>query len=262
MEVIGVHGLVLREVYVGDHDKILTLLTKERGLMTVTGKGVRSLKNRNVVACQPFTYSYYHIRKSNKYYYVSETETIENFFDVKGDIDKLSLAAYLCDVVAELSVEGMPDPDLLRLTLNCLYALDRNLHSRPQIKAAFEMRAAAISGFLPDLSTCGRCLCDPKGDMYLDIMNGRILCRDCKPIAEAEEISSESGTARLYFLISETVFYAMRFIVSAPAERFLSFSIDKDELHLLGKVTEAYLCNHIERSFHTLDFYKKILLEE
>lgn len=260
MEEASVHGLVVRETKVGDHDKLLTLLTLEKGLITVTGKGVRSLKSKNLVACQPFTYSTFFIRKSNKYYYIAESQTIENFFGIKESLDKLALASYICDVAAELSVEGMPDPELLRLTLNSLYAIDKDKFSFAQIKAGFEMRASAISGFLPDLYGCGICEAEPESDHYLDIMNGRLLCKNCKPIAEAEEIAIESGTARLYFIISKTVLYAMRYIVSAPAEKFLSFSIDEDELYLLGRVTEAYLCNHIEHSFYTLDFYKSLLI--
>ncbi len=260
MEEISVHGLVVREAKVGDHDKILTLLTLERGLVTVTGKGVRSLKSKNMVASQLFTYSNFLLKRSNKYFYISESESIENFFGIKENLEKLALASYICDVSAELSVEGMPDPELLRLTLNTLYVIDKDKFLFAQIKAAFEMRAAAISGFLPDLTVCGLCGEEPEGDHYLDIMNGRILCKECKPLAETEEITSESGTARLYYIISKSVLYAMRYIASAPSERFLSFSIDEDELFLLGKATEAYLCNHIEHSFYTLDFYKSLLI--
>ena len=260
MEEANVHGLVVRETKVGEHDKILTLLTLEKGLITVSGKGVRSLKSKNMVSCQPFTYSSFFIKKSNKYYYVSESQPIENFFGIKENLDKLALASYICDVASELAVEDMPDPDLLRLTLNTLYAIDQDKYSFAQIKAAFEMRVSAISGFLPDLNGCGMCEKEPEGDHYLDIMNGRLLCKECKPIAESEEIINESGTARLYYIISKTVLYAMRYIVSAPAEKFLSFSIDEEELHLLGKVTEAYLCNHIEHSFYTLDFYKSLII--
>ncbi|MBQ8474646.1 MAG: DNA repair protein RecO [Clostridia bacterium] len=261
MEEIKVKGLVVRETAQGDYDKILTLLTNEMGRITVTAKGVKSIRSKNIVACQLFTYSHFLLRKTKKYYYVVETDTIENFFGIKDDLDKLALASYICDVAAELSVEDMPDPELLRLTLNTLFAIGyHDDKPRALVKAAFEVRASAISGFLPDLSQCALCGCEPKGDMYLDVMNGRILCRDCKPVAEAEEITSESGTARLYHLISPTVLYAMRYIVSASAERFLSFNVEDDELYLLGRVAESYLCNHIEHSFYTLEFYKSLLI--
>jgi len=52
----------------------------------------------------------------------------------------------------------------------------------------------------------------------------------------------------------------MRYIVSCPQERLLSFSLPEDDMYILGKVTEGYLINHLEHSFNTLDFYKSFLL--
>ena len=90
-------------------------------------------------------------------------------------------------------------------------------------------------------------------------MNGRLLCLDCKPRAEKEEELTE-GTARLYYMISMDVLLAMRYIVTCPLEKFLSFTLDEDGLYLLGKVCEGYLTNHLEHSFKTLEFYKSILI--
>ena len=259
MEEIGVRGLVVREEPFGDHDKILTLITPEKGIITVTAKGARNLKNKNFVACNVFTYSYFLLRKSKKYYYVAETEMIEGFYDLKGDIDKVALGYYVCDVASELSVEGIGDSELLRLTLNTLYAIDQALYPRPQIKAAFEFRAIAVAGFLPDLSCCGHCGKFPEEEyMFLDILNGRVLCKGCRPIVEAEEIAADNGTARIYFIMTKTVIYALQYIVSAPSNKFMSFAIAEDELYLLGKVTENYLCNHVGHGFYTLEFYKEL----
>ena len=49
MEQLAVHGLVVRETDVGEYDKILTLITREVGKITVTAKGAKSLKNRNMI---------------------------------------------------------------------------------------------------------------------------------------------------------------------------------------------------------------------
>lgn len=260
MERINVKGLNVRETDVGESDKIITLVTEEYGRLTVTGKGVRSLKSKNMVACQPFAFSSYVLRRSKKYFYVEETELIDCFFGLRADLSKLSLAAYVCDVCGDVSVENQPDPELLRLTLNTLYAISNRDIPLEKIKAAFEFRCACVCGFCPELSACGVCgKCDAE-TMYLDVMNGRLLCRDCKPIAEREEMLSESGTARLYYLLSDGVLSAMRYISGAAAAKFLSFSIVPDELGLLGRYCEGYLINHLEKGFPTLDFYKSIIL--
>ncbi|MDD6094480.1 MAG: DNA repair protein RecO [Clostridia bacterium] len=260
MERINVHGLNVRETDVGESDKIITLVTEEYGRLTVTAKGVRSLRSKNMVACQPFAFANYVLRRSKKYFYVEETELIDCFFNLRADLDKLSLAAYVCDVCCDVSVENQPDPELLRLTLNTLYAISNKDMPLQKIKAAFEFRCSAVCGFCPDLSQCDRCGKETHPKMYLDVMNGRLLCGDCKPFTEREEIMEDNGTARLYYLLSEDVLAAMRYIAEAPAAKFLSFNIDEDGLYLLEKYSEGYLVNHLEHGFGTLDFYKSILL--
>lgn len=260
MDRISVHGLCVRETDIGEADKIITLVTMECGKLSVSAKGVKSLKSRHMAATQPFCYSNFVLRKSKKYYYIEDSELIECFFELRSDLDKLSLAAYICDVCADVSVEGSPDAELLRLTLNTLYAVNKGI-TPAKVKAAFELRAAAVIGFCPDLSACDMCGREDDREMYLDIMNGRLLCKDCKPRAEKEaELWEENGTARLYLIVPRDALAAMRYIISAPAERFLSFKLDEDGLYQLGLAAEKYLTNHLEHGFYTLDFYKSLIL--
>lgn len=252
-------GLCVRETDIGEADKIITLVTMEYGKISVSGKGVKSLKSRHMAATQPFCYSSFVLRKSKKYYYIEESELIESFYSLRGDLDRLSLAAYICDVCADVSVENSADPELLRLTLNSLYALNKGCEAR-KVKAAFELRCASVIGFCPELSACDVCG-QTDGEMYIDIMNGRLLCKKCKPRAEREAEMTEDGErARLYMLIPSDTLRAMRYIVSAESGRFLSFNLDEDGMYQLGSVSEKYLTNHLEHGFYTLDFYKSIMI--
>lgn len=260
MERITVHGLNVKETEIGESDKIITLVTSEYGKITVTGKGVKSLKSKHMVACQPFAYSTFVLKKSKKFWYIEESENIECFFGLRMEMDRLALSAYVCDVLCDVSVENAADPQLLRLVLNTLYAISyRRDIPLERIKAAFELRCACECGFCPELSACDVCGCESNGDVYLDVMNGRLLCFDCKPRAEKEEALIE-GTARLYYMISPAVLAAMRYVVSCEQSKFLAFNIEEDELYLFGRVAEGYLTNHLEHKFATLDFYKSILL--
>lgn len=263
MEKLTVHGLTVRETEVGESDKMITLVTMEQGRMSVMGKGVKSLKSKNMAACQPFCYSIFTLRRSGKFYYIMESELSECFYGLRTDLDKMALAAYLCDVCADCSVEGTADPSLLRLTLNALYALSEKEVQLQQLKAAFEFKCACEMGFQPQLDACGMCGCESAEAIYLDIMNGRILCRACRDQArrEAESAAPDSdGTARYYIFLTPGVLSAMRYVEASPVNRFLSFTLEKDDLHLFTGACEKYLLHHIEHSFSTLSFYKSLLL--
>lgn len=263
MEKLTVHGLTVRETEVGEYDKIITLVTMEQGRMSIMGKGVKSLKSKNMASCQPFCYSTFTLRRSDKYYYIVESELSQCFYGLRTDLDKMALAAYLCDVCADCSVEGSADPSLLRLTLNALYALSEKEVDLQQLKAAFEFKCACEMGFQPQLDSCAICGCRADEYMYLDIMNGRILCRTCRDQArlEAERADPDSdGTARYYLFLTPNVLSAMQYVEKAPVNRFLSFVLEKDDLHLFSGVCEKYLLHHLEHSFSTLGFYKSLLL--
>lgn len=262
MELTTVRGLVVRETPVGEYDKLLTVITEEIGRIVISGKAVRSLKSKHMPATQLFCLSTFTLRKSHGYYYISDSSLIESFYGLRLDLDRLALASYICDVASEMALEGEGDEELLRLTLNTLYALANHKDiPQMQIKAAFELRCAAIEGFLPNLSVCDVCGCQPAEtkQLYLDVMNGRLLCKDClRNVRHTDDLVDE-GTAHIYLRLTHAVYDAMRYTVEAPANRYLSFHLAEDELSLFAGVCEKYLLNHIEHGFYTLDFYKSIL---
>lgn len=260
MEQLRVNGLVVRETQIGEYDKLLTVVTEEMGRITVSGKGVRSLKSKHMPTTQLFCYSSFVLRKSRSCFYISDSSLHESFFGLRMDLNKLALASYLCDVAAELAVEGVGDTDLLRLTLNTLYALANNdTVPMSQLKAAFELRCAAIEGFLPNLTACDVCSEGTNRQFYLDVMNGRILCRECMQTVRRTDDLIDDGTAHIYLRLTPAVLDAMRYVISAPDRRYLSFSLHEDEQALFVSVCEKYLLNHMEHGFYSLEFYKSLL---
>ncbi len=259
---LKVRGLVLREVHTGEADKILTVVCEGIGIITVSGKGVRSLRSPHMVSTQIFTYSSFVFRRGKRYYYISESELIDAFFGLRSDIDRLSLASYIADIALDLLPEGTVDDDLMRLTLNTFYALSvKKDIPLKQIKGAYEMKAADLAGFCPDLGCCRRCGNVSHKEMYLDVMNGGLVCGDCRTPVILENARTESGTSMIHLKLTGTVLAALRYVTSSDEKRFLSFALPEDELKLFCDVCERYLLDHLEHGFHSLEFYKSMILE-
>lgn len=285
---LKINGLILRETSIGDYDKIINMLTAEHGRISVSGKGIKSLKNKNMPATQLFCYSSFLLKKRGSFYYISESDLIENFYGLRGDLERLSLASYICDVAYNVTMEESEESEMLRLTLNTLYAIAKNKISLPIIKGAFELKTAEISGFMPDLSSCGECEAEVGNIMYIDVMNGRLLCEKCADriredyfsvteknrshnfVSSASYKSSdfmdtpdvdETGTRMIFIPVNSSVIDAMRYILWAKLEKFLSFSIEESELKSFSLVCERYLLNHLEHGFNSLDFYKSMILK-
>ena len=260
----SIDGLVIRVKDMGDHDRYLTVLTAKKGRITILSKGSRSIKGEQRAVSQLYTYGNFEFYRKGTLYILKGGAPIHPFYALSLDIDRLNLAAYFCDLAYELSDEGEDAQEMLRLLLNSLYAISRELYPRELVKAAFEMRAAAINGYAPDLSHCAYCEKDTDPNLYLDVMNGALVCSDClqKRGRAAKNIGTYDDIREADILVPLTipVCDALRFILKTPMERLFSFELrEKEDLKTLCTAAETYILSHLGRGFDSLDFYHSML---
>ncbi len=258
------NGIITRIYDVGASDKMLNIITADRGRLGVMVKGGRSPSSKLRSVSQLFTYANFEISQKGNMYWLRSGLVINPFYDLSADITRVALAAYLCDLANELTDEGGEDDEIMRLLLNSLYLLGRGDKDQRIIKAVFEMRAAAVSGYCPELAFCAYCR-EPYSDFfYLDIMGGKLLCTDClaKNGDKRIEISKEfeyMPEASILRGLSPSALAAMRYIVGAPSNKIFSFEIKDDgETEELSRAAESYILNHLERGFESLEFYKGV----
>jgi DNA repair protein RecO (recombination protein O) len=257
----AIDGLILRETPIGESDKLLTVLTAE-GQMMMTAKGARSMKSKVMPLCRLFTYANLEYYEKNDRRWLSGGSVNDSFFGLNSDIEGFALAAYLMQVAAEITGEGVDATDVLRMTLNALYCIEKKQKPYAQIKGVYELFAACVSGFAPDLSGCGECGCEEHGEMWLDVMNGQLLCGDCLkkragnlPLPEFDAYS----TRNILLPLDPSTLASMRYVCGASLSRIFAFSLHSEEsLACFAKATEGYLLHHLERGFDTLDFYRTV----
>ena len=256
-------GLVLRESAYGESDKLLTVLTADEGKVFMIAKGVRSLKSKNMALCRLFTYANFEYYEKNGKRWLAGGSVNDSFFGLGSDIEAMALAAYVVDIAAEVTGEGVEAREMLRVTLNTLYAIEKKIKPLPIIKGAFELFAAFRSGYEPELSLCGECQGEPSGEVWLDVMNGAILCDECmkkKNKANAGMPEFDAYLSKNILLpLSPALLFAVRYISSALPSRLLAFELkdERDEADL-SRIGEIYLQNHLERGFDTLSFYRAV----
>ncbi len=249
-------GLVLSELPWGENDKLLTVLTAEVGKVGVLVKGGYSLKNKASPACMPLCYTEFVTADRGGRPWVREATEIESFSAIRADLELTATALYMCDVAGEVCIENNDESEMLQLMLNTLYALDRGLKDRRLIKAAFELRCAAVAGFSPDLVKCAYCGNDDSAVMYLDVMDGCIHCEECRRKNNLR--GAREGHTAMLFTLDKPLLDAMRYVSYSHAKRYLSFDVPKDAEGVFCDYCEKYLLNHVDRGFKTLDFLRSL----
>ena len=255
-------GLVIREMPYGENDRLITVLTAEHGQILFTAKGARSPRSKTMPLCRLFVYANFEYYEKNGRRWLSGGSVNEGFYGISDDIQGFSLASYIVQLAAEISGEGVPAEDVLRMTLNTLYAIEKKLKSYDQIKSVYEIFAASESGVTPSLDACHRCGVVEADGWWLDVMNGSIFCEKCfseksagAPIPEFDRLM----THNIFVPLDRTSLAAWRYVGACEAKKVLSFDIkDAESLRLLSAATEKYVINHLERGFDTLDFYHAV----
>ena len=243
-------GLVLRETVTRDADKILTVLTPDRGRLSVIARGARRKGSRVAAACQLLAYSEMTLYEKGRWTMLDAADTIELFDGVRQDIEKLALAAYFAELTEAVCQDAMAAADMLPLLLNALFALGMLEKPNRLVKAAFVWRLLAEAGFAPLADGCAVCGRESPEAPMLDVMQGVLRCGACR-----------TGGG-LSLPLTEGAVQALRYILYCPPKKLYSFSLDENGRRMLDRAGEAFCAVQLERGFRTLDYYKAFLVEE
>ena len=236
-------GLIIREQQTGEDDRLVTLLTRDHGVIRAFVRGAKRIKSRSQSATQLFAYGSYVIYRGRDAYSVDEAQPKEIFFDLRNDIEALALAQYFCELSGELAPVEDDADEFLRLILNALHMLMNKKRPQPMLKAIVELRLMCLAGYMPDLVVCGDCEEEYDGDFLFSPVEGRIFCEKCR--------NNHTG-----IMLPAGVLRAMRHICYSEDDKLFSFNLGEENTELLSSVTEQFLLSQTSKRFKTLDFYK------
>ena len=247
---VNTRGLVLRETVYRETSKILTVLTADRGKLTVSAKGSRRRGSRLAPAAQLLTFSDMTLSGTGDRWTLTEASPIEMFEGLREDLERMALGAYFAQLLETVSDEDLPNPAILALGLNALYLLSTGKGNDRLVKAAFEMRLMTLAGFAPVLDVCRVCgRPDPQAPR-LELTGGTVRCRDCRDDDAGEETAP----------LCEGSLAAMRHITSCPDKRVFAFTLGEEAAEKLEEAAERYALIQMDRSFPALDYYRKCRL--
>ena len=238
-------ALVIKEMNVGESDRLVTLFSKEHGIIKAFASGAKGIKSKKGSATSLLTYGSFSIKNKNGSLRIYEATPITMFFGAGDDIIVLTLAQYFCELAFNFAVNGGNNGEFLRLILNSLHFLTVAKRYPPLIKAITELRTASISGYAPNLIACDGCGKFEDDIMYFNTQDGFITCGDCQREENAIPIDC-------------TMLSAMRHIVYSDFNKLYNFEIPDDRADLLSDLTSNYLVSQTDYRFKTLDFYNSI----
>lgn len=251
MAIVDTDGIVTKETKYGDTSRILTVISRKLGKISVLAGNARRSKSGLLGATSMFSYSNFTLFKnsSSSLYKLNDGELVTSFSSIRESLEKMAFASYFCDICNTVVQESNPDAEQMELLLRSLYMLANQSTdiAYEKIKAVFEFRTLAVSGLMPDLSACGGCgktekLC------YISPLRGAVYCEKCLP-----DLSDSMQ-------INDSILAAIAYISLAEDKKIFSFNMSDNSIRYLSEIGEKSIEVLLERSFKTLDYLRKVMI--
>ncbi len=169
------HGIVLRTHKLGEADRIVTFMTERHGKVRAVAKGVRKTKSKFGARLEPTSHVALQLYEGRELDIVTQAESVDHFKAIREDLDRLSHAVTMLEATDQLSLEREPNPDLYRMLLGALRAVDTR--NSPLVVAGFHWKVLALEGFRPQVESCVVCE-EPEGLVSFDPTEGGLLCAE------------------------------------------------------------------------------------
>lgn len=179
MDNVKVNALMLRAVDYLENDKILTLLTAERGKLTAGIKGVKKAGAKLKFAAQPFCFAEYILAERGGRYTVTQASECESFYELRTDINKFYAACAVCEAAIALTYEGDTSGEIFSdcvRTLSTMCASDEGLTLIGFLLSVLRKTGYGIS--LENCPVCGASLTQAE-KMRFNMDTGSFCCWDC-----------------------------------------------------------------------------------
>lgn len=228
-------GMVLSAMPVGDYDKRVQILTRERGKIAAFMRGARRQNSAFLAASNPFSFGEFEVYEGKSSYNVAKV-TIANYFrELAADLDAVSYGFYFLEMAAYYTQENMDGTDFLNLLYVSLKALLKPAVGNCLVRRIYELRVLVLSGEYPQVFSCTKC---GRNDelYYFSMKRHGVLCAGC--------LKGEYALP-----LDESTLYALQYIISVPLQRLYTFTLSTEVFARLEEIVSGYIRQNQDHIF-------------
>lgn len=248
-ESIAVTGMVLSAMPIGDYDKRLVVLTRERGRITAFARGARRPTSTLLAAANPFVFGTFQIYEGRTAYNLIQASVKNYFTELAAEQPGVYYGFYFLEFADYFGREGNDEAQMLNLLYISMRALMNPRLSDELVRRIFELRAMVINGEYPETSVCAGCG-RTEGFTGISVTKGGVVCSVCG--------KSSAGFAAL----SPAGLCAVQYAIAAPMEKLYTFTVTPPVLTELGAFMEQWLKRYVNHEFKSLEVLELFVKEE
>ena len=245
MDSLILTGMVIKTSDVGEYDKRLVILTKERGKIVAFARGARRPKSMLVSAARLFAFGEFSLYEGKEAYNVQKIDIDNYFTEISNDIEAMCYGSYFLEFADYFTKEGIDGTETLKLIYQSLRALNNEKIPSELVRYIFELKMLVINGEYPEMFECVSC--KNKSPEYFSVIRGGMVCDNCL-----------GNTGEAVHINTSTI-YTMQYIITSKVEKLYTFVVNKDILDEIGFIMKRYLKIYVEKEFKSLEILNTLL---
>lgn len=240
-------AVVLRHSDLGEADRLLWLLTPQRGILRATARGARKPGSKLGGHIDLLCHVRLSIREGRELHSVSQADTLDAFRQVRTDIGRLSRGLYMAEIAQQVSVEDAPAQAVFRLLVNSLGWLAASENPDTLVRW-YVLRLLTITGFKPELGACVECGAELEpGDHVFSAERGGLLCPICR--SRGSDVLHPAGMGAIKVL---------RHLARSDYPAVASLNIGGEERRQIERILRAHTISVLDRNVRSAAFLDEI----
>lgn len=245
-ELRNLTGMVLSAIPMGEYDKRVVVLTKERGKITAFARGARKPGGSLLAAANPFCFGKFSFYEGRNSYTMVQAEVQNYFRELSQDFAGACYGFYFMEFADYYTRENNDEAEMLKLLYVSLRALLNGHLDKELVRSVFELKAMVINGEYPQVFSCVECGKREALSAFVPKRDG-LVCRSCA--------LQYPGAVPLL----ESTVYTLQYVISAPVQKLYTFTVTPEVLREFQGVTERFRKKYIEKQFKSLEILQSIL---
>jgi DNA repair protein RecO (recombination protein O) len=233
-------GMILNVMPVGEYDKRITILTRERGKITAFARGARRPKSSMQAATNLFCFGKFEAYVGRDSYTVVRAEISHYFRELTTDLDLTYYGCYFLELADYFTQENNDGVNQLKLLYQTLRALNVKSLDHKLVRCIYELKSLVYFGVYPNVFSCKNC--GSKENLHLfDMVSASVLCDHCR--------GNQSGD-----YLDDASIYTLQYIIASPVEKLYTFTVTEEVFEKVSRIVRKYMKQYVEKDFKTLLF--------
>jgi len=239
-------AIVLKRRDLGEADRLLTVMTRDKGKLTLLAKGVRKSASRKAGHVEPFTHVEFLVAKGKSLDLVTQAETITAHRQLRENLLLSTWAYYVAELADVFTREDDPNALLFDLLLQTLGRLDQGEEPALTVRY-YELHLLSLVGYQPQLFRCVQCNEPLKPeDNFFSVARGGVLC----PKHGAHQVDT--------IPLPLVVLKVLRFLQSRPWEQVAQLRLSPGVARQVEALMGRYIVYHLERNLRSSAFLNRL----